>query len=260
LALNEGPQSRRYAICNFCGQTIPVQDWDSKKPQHQHPRTGKDCSANRSIHALAHDFQTDALFISVPGIHSVEQARSVLYGLLAGAAEALEMARDDLDGTVQISASHTLVLFDAVPAGAGLVRRIAENLDAVIDGMLRKVRDCECGIETSCHRCLRVYRNQVFHEDLKRDHVLALYDGSRLGTDEADSDQDIVNEGYTSLTSLTDLVEGDFAILSGPLGRVQGTVLLETDDGAVMQIGVDVDGEVHWNTPDKWSPVARKAV
>ncbi|MCW2572559.1 MAG: box helicase [Frankiales bacterium] len=61
-----------------------------------------------------------------------------------------------------------MVLYDAVPGGAGHVGRIEAVLEEVLRKALIKVSDCECGPETSCYRCLRVFRNERFHDDLSR--------------------------------------------------------------------------------------------
>lgn len=176
FVLNESVNRSRFLICDWCGYSKPgyLAPATKREASHVRPLTGKDCSGPMRSRALAHDFQTDVLLLTVAEIASAEQARSVLYGLLAGAADALEISRDDIDGTVLPAEGNTLVLFDAVPAGAGLVRRIAENLGPVVDAMATRVADCDCGEETSCYRCLRVYRNQAFHSDLRRDHILAL--------------------------------------------------------------------------------------
>jgi hypothetical protein len=95
---------------------------------------------------------------------------SLLYAIVEGAAQSLEIARDDIDGTLYRAATgHTsLMLYDTVPGGAGHVRAIAEHLDKVLEAAWRRVHDCECGPETSCYRCLRVFRNQRLHEQLRR--------------------------------------------------------------------------------------------
>lgn len=257
IYLSEGPAGRRYAICRFCGAAEPGRDWNPKKKKHTNPLNGRDCEGGRDFRALAHDFQTDALFLTVPGVVSRSQARSVLYGLLAGAAECLEIARDDLDGTVMSTSTPTIVLFDAVPAGAGLVHRVAENLDDVIKAMYARVARCECGVETSCHRCLRVYRNQSFHDDLRRNDVLVLFGSPAV---QAELDVGVLPEGFAPLSSLDDLHEGDIAILDGPNGRAQGAVFIESDDGELLQIGIESDATPIWYPPEDWRPVAVKVV
>jgi ATP-dependent helicase YprA (DUF1998 family) len=98
------------------------------------------------------------------------EAASVLYALIEGA-DALSIARDDIDGTFYrfaVAAPPALVLYDNVPGGAGHAQRIAENLPELFRNALARVQSCECGPETSCYTCLRSYSNQRFHEQLSR--------------------------------------------------------------------------------------------
>ena len=60
------------------------------------------------------------------------------------------------------------MIFDAVPGGAGSAIRIARSFDEVVRAALDRVERCDCGEETSCYGCLRGYRNQSFHEQLRR--------------------------------------------------------------------------------------------
>ena len=89
----------------------------------------------------------------------------------------LQLSRDDVDGTVEVTgAGQRLVLFDSVPGGAGGVTAIAESLPMVLERALKRVSQCECGIETSCYACLRGFRNQRYHDLLSRGaagHLLA---------------------------------------------------------------------------------------
>jgi ATP-dependent helicase YprA (DUF1998 family) len=99
-----------------------------------------------------------------------ETWRSLLYALLEGASESLGIRRADLDGTLYYSSHSTpsLILYDDVPGGAGHVKRILSNLpDAILAAKDRVSTEC-CGPETSCTECLRNYRNQPFHDLLKR--------------------------------------------------------------------------------------------
>ncbi len=92
--------------------------------------------------------------------------------MLEGAARALGINRDDLDGTLfayDRDAAPALVLFDNVPGGAGLCRRINDDLRRVFQEAYAVVRDCVCGEETSCYQCLRNFANQPYHHELRRD-------------------------------------------------------------------------------------------
>jgi hypothetical protein len=94
----------------------------------------------------------------------------VLYSLVEGGCQLLEISRDDIDGTLYRTASGrmSLVLHDTVPGGAGHVQQVAARLPDVLEAALRRVCDCECGPETSCYQCLRVFRNERLHERLRR--------------------------------------------------------------------------------------------
>ena len=52
--------------------------------------------------------------------------------------------------------------------GAGSAIRIARSFGDVLDAALARVAGCDCGEETSCCGCLRGYRNQPSHEELRR--------------------------------------------------------------------------------------------
>ncbi|ACZ31336.1 DEAD/DEAH box helicase domain protein [Xylanimonas cellulosilytica DSM 15894] len=175
--LNEGPGGRGFVVCDWCGWatrglTYKAPTKGGTRASHENPCNGKPCNGFTRHLSLAHDYQTDALILSTPQLAGEAQARSVLYALLAGASDALEISRDDIDGTLLPARGNALALFDTVPAGAGLVKRIAEDLPGVAAAAAVRVEACDCGVETSCYRCLRVYRNQKYHEELRRDLVL----------------------------------------------------------------------------------------
>ncbi|GAA4888849.1 DUF1998 domain-containing protein [Streptomonospora salina] len=144
---------------------------------------GRACDGPLSNYSLAHNYQTDILEVVFSGRLDVggasEQTRfSLLYALLEGASSALEISRDDVDGTLyrRTAGTSTLVLFDTVPGGAGGAKRIAEAFPEVIGAAHERVRNCDCGAETSCYSCLRTYRNQYFHDRLRRDAALEALD------------------------------------------------------------------------------------
>ncbi|GGQ18020.1 DUF1998 domain-containing protein [Streptomyces griseomycini] len=70
----------------------------------------------------------------------------------------------------------SLLLFDTTPGGAGNVIRIGEHLEPVVEAALARVGGCECGPESSCHACLRTFRNERFHELLSRGEAVVLLD------------------------------------------------------------------------------------
>jgi ATP-dependent helicase YprA (DUF1998 family) len=97
-----------------------------------------------------------------------------LYSLLEGASEALDINRDDVDGTMypKPAGQIALVIFDTVPGGAGGAIRIARSFPSVLAAAQNRVARCDCGEETSCYGCLRNYRNQPYHDQLRRGDAL----------------------------------------------------------------------------------------
>jgi hypothetical protein len=180
--INAGPEARGFRICRQCGYADVPPGATGKKgtTQHTSPWMGKACKGTLTSCHLGHEFLTDTLELRLdgPGIHGYDNDtgawRSVLYALLEGAARALGIARADLDGTLRryaMDAAPALVLFDDVPGGAGYCRRIKESLPAVFRKAREVVEQCACGEETSCYQCLRNYRNQPYHHELRRNSV-----------------------------------------------------------------------------------------
>ncbi len=176
IAVSEGPNRSGYLICDWCGWGTAV---GTKVPRtHPHLLREKECSGPLQMRALAHPYETDILEISFDGLAAplagVGHWRSTLYALLEGVSERLQISRDDIDGTLYPSPGGrmALVIFDAVPGGAGSAIRIARSFDEVLDAALARVSRCDCGEETSCYGCLRGYRNQPFHDELRRGAAL----------------------------------------------------------------------------------------
>jgi len=181
LALvNSGQFNRGFRICETCGFAEPAPKVPTGRRRrapraHKNPRTGKECRGKLLTRHLGHEFITDVLELRFEGLLAstvdYELWLSLLFALLEGASEALGIRRDDLDGTLyrySVGIAPALVLFDNVPGGAGHVRRIADELPGVLLAAWKRVERCECGEETSCYECLRNYRNQPYHDQLRR--------------------------------------------------------------------------------------------
>jgi len=195
LALvNPGRLNRGFRICYTCGFAEPAPKATTRQrrkipPPHKDPRTGRECRGTLYPRHLGHEFITDVLEVRFQGfLASAAEYQvwlSLLYALLEGASEALGIRRDDLDGTLyrhNYGLPPALVLFDNVPGGAGHVRRIADALPDVCRTAWRRVDQCECGEETSCYECLRNYRNQPFHDQLRRGLARDFLQGILEGT------------------------------------------------------------------------------
>jgi len=195
VALNGGAGADGFWICTACGSNAePPRPKRSQKqpttPQHDTP-WGKKCSGTLAQYHLGHDFKTDTLHLRFENTSSVvlpsgeDQSfwLSLTYALLEGASLALQIERRDLDGVIRpfslsertpdptANYSQEIVLFDNVPGGAGHVRYIADQLEAVLRRALAVAQCTECSAETSCNSCLRNYDNQIYWEQLKRGQV-----------------------------------------------------------------------------------------
>ncbi len=166
-----------FRICHQCGFATLSESTSS----HKTP-LGQDCRGTLLFEGLGHEFQTDILDLRFEGYSNPDRAfwLSLLYTLLEGASESLHVSRDDLDGCLytysENLAQPALILFDNVPGGAGHVQRLvegSEELEKLLTASKHRIDGhCGCALETSCYGCLRNYRNQFCHDDLKRGIVL----------------------------------------------------------------------------------------
>jgi ATP-dependent helicase YprA (DUF1998 family) len=172
IAISEGANGSGYLICDWCGWGTSIQ----KRPPGKHPHLLRDreCLGHLQPRALAHSYETDIVAVSFDALAVPSMMpgswRSTLYALLEGVSDRLQISRDDIDGTLYPTPGGrtSLVIFDAVPGGAGSATRIARSFDEVLAAAMERVTRCDCGEETSCYGCLRGYRNQPFHEELRR--------------------------------------------------------------------------------------------
>ena len=127
---------------------------------------------------MGHIFKTDVVRLSIPvlacgGFQEYSQALSFLYAFLEGISDELDIARNDLDGILEMNMvqnSYDVLIFDNVPGGAGHVKRLMseEAIMKCLNGALKKVSQNCCDEDTSCYNCLRNYYNQTKHSYLKR--------------------------------------------------------------------------------------------
>ena len=171
VIMNKGTNGAGLFICKYCGyaKTNP-QDFKHKN------KMGIDCPNKYATNAaLGHIFASDILWLEFPSryvepVEGKDQWTTLLYAILEGAADALGISRDDINGCIDRSGNHPIViLFDEAPGGAGHVKRIYSQLDAVLKAAYRRVDGhCKCGEETTCYGCLRGYTNQLDHEVMAR--------------------------------------------------------------------------------------------
>lgn len=175
VAISEGKVGRGFLICDWCGWGTSLVNEFPKV--HRHLFKGDPCKGPLRQLALGHTFETDMLTIAGPGnLAPLLESPSVLYAVLEGASRGLDISREDVDGTLfrAEDSSAALAFFDTVPGGAGNVLRIGQHLPEVLARALKVVSSCECGEETSCYACLRTFRNERFHDQLRRGEAARL--------------------------------------------------------------------------------------
>lgn len=178
IAVISDANNQQFTICSWCGFAV-VGPAGGGWASHKRPTDGKPCGGGWERRSLGHRYETDIVELTCDawdGNTSQADWLSLLYAVLAGAAERLEISEDDLDGALYRTPDgrRAIVLFDTVPGGAGGARLIASSLPQVMVGAWERVAECECGPETACYACLRSYRNGRHHEVLSRQGALRL--------------------------------------------------------------------------------------
>jgi Lhr-like helicase len=174
--INPGRSNKGFWICPFCGYGDSVAA--TKAAKHSNP-FGKPCKGKLRRVFLGHEFQSDVLELHFTGAGADKYDQgfwlSLTAALLAGAAKALDIERDDIDGTVLRFGGNgyrAIVLFDNVAGGAGHVQKISKHLQLAMQEAFNITENCPgCSRDQSCNACLRNFRNQYAHDLLRRGQV-----------------------------------------------------------------------------------------
>lgn len=167
-----------FSVCSYCGWAKPHNH--ERVTTHTRTYGDSECRGSFETLSLGHRYQTDTAEIVVRGLIDATKASllSLMYALLEGASESLEISRDDIDATLSYSKNQrSIVIFDTVPGGAGASKNIAESFDLVLKEAQARVARCDCGPETSCFGCLRNAFNDRFHDELRREDALRHLEG-----------------------------------------------------------------------------------
>ncbi|MFC7573117.1 helicase-related protein [Klenkia terrae] len=115
-----GPQ---FHICDWCGWTTVLQA-GQRWTAHKRPTDRKDCNGGWAQRSLGHSYETDIVELTSSAWDTLtgdSDWLSLLYAIIRGATESLEISEDDLDGALFRSPNgrRAVILFDTVPGGAG---------------------------------------------------------------------------------------------------------------------------------------------
>jgi ATP-dependent helicase YprA (DUF1998 family) len=127
-------------------------------------------------YSLHHTFNTDVAKISFDcDTSDYSTMVSTMYALLNAISNELNIERKDIKGCLSLKIvnfrhSYSIIIYDAVPGGAGHSRRLIDKDGSmflrICLAALKKMKQCTC--EPSCYSCLRSYENQKIHEQLNR--------------------------------------------------------------------------------------------
>ncbi len=174
-----------FPVCAVCGQSVSPLSSDRQRQDFAKSHEERCGRAPKPVGFHA-DVVADVL--SLPACDSVETAYSVLEALRFGAARVLDMHMDDLQILVVGHIDREDVsglLWDPMPGGSGLLERLCERFDEVVQVAREVVDDCPSVCETSCIDCLQTFRNAYYHRFLDRKRAQERLDewGSLLSFD-----------------------------------------------------------------------------
>lgn len=192
--LNTSP----FYVCDSCGYAVLDNKHFTKTLKHKHKNSsGRNCVNEKLVlRSLGYRFLTDVVKLSFLNheIDSWEIGMSILHGILRGACSYLNIVENDISGCLQSyptvnGLNYSIVIFDNTPGGSGHSKRLNDPL--VLANVLKRtlaiMKNCNCGDEeadTSCYACLRNYKNQKYHDILKRRYVIDFLES--VGVDSSD--------------------------------------------------------------------------
>jgi ATP-dependent helicase YprA (DUF1998 family) len=185
---NQIPRREGFKLCGNCGRV----HFDRKETERRHRppyhTKGQACDGPIGIGAnqqgqpvaLGHRYETDVVTLEFSGTghHGTDIGfwLSLAYALSNGACNELNIERADLEATtvpIDSASSQSVVIYDAVPGGAGHCRQILKSLPRVIRRARTILASCDCDPDsTGCYGCLCNYQNQFAHGELSRGAAL----------------------------------------------------------------------------------------
>jgi ATP-dependent helicase YprA (DUF1998 family) len=163
-------------LCRACGHWHAPTNRSSFEDHKLLHNRKQACGGNEQRYHLGYKFQSDVLILSFDGTPATsdEFYASLKAAVIEAAASVAGAEEREIGGfTRKVSIDgvvHSdLILYDAVPGGAGYVRKAAAELLQVLTVARALLEGCQC--EKSCYRCLRSYENQFEHKLLDKNLV-----------------------------------------------------------------------------------------
>lgn len=238
---NRGAYGEGYHRCNLCNFAAPVKaasatsrtpakkkgaDAAAPKFVHDDPMTGQKCPNERASKMgldFVHRFDTDVRLLRfvepMPFPETTEMAPRRFHERLARTvAEAMRMAARELLGVYpgEVRAIYRLygtagtkfevILYDAVPGGAGYCARIGQPGFSFQDLLSKTSQqlDCPAQCESGCRVCLCDYSNQRYWDGFERKAALDWLRSLLQESDESDNAGSYVRWNAPSLAGLAE--------------------------------------------------------
>ena len=200
IMLNSGPSGSGFMVCEDCGASMPG---DSKKVLENLKRPYKSfrnlskCKHPNVKHVnLGYDFVTDMMVLEIAldtnQINIDLDNRIWLNRAAQSLAEALRLAASqelDIEFTELVSGFRfrnnsqgvffDIYLYDSLSSGAGYSASVAKEIEMLLVKAEEILNNCGC--DSSCHKCLRHYRNHFVHGQLDRFAGLELLRWGKYG-------------------------------------------------------------------------------
>lgn len=220
LIINENP----FYTCKLCGYTKIFRDnlLENKKTfKHAPLSMSKEKCDSEELYRnnLGYLYKTDVLkirFVSTLG--SYNAAITTLYAFLEGISIAFDIERNDIDGIyVKDNGMDTFVLFDAVPGGAGHVKRLLNEAEfrKALEISLEVLKRTCC--DSSCYKCLKNYYNQAFHNHLDKKIAVRVIERIINIIDNPTEIQDKVNIFEGNISTTVDYIYKKFDLIGDSL-------------------------------------------
>lgn len=174
-----------FYVCPTCGYATNEIKGIFKTLKHVHKNSNGFTCKNTMLNllSLGYCFKTDVIRIDFidNSILDWEKGYTILQALLRGICSYLSIEENDISGCLQKSDSgYEIVIYDTTPGGSGQAKRLddKDNLIGSIKNALEIVAGCTCGgdeADTTCYSCLRNYRNQKYHDVMKRKDAIDFF-------------------------------------------------------------------------------------
>lgn len=199
IMLNRGIENHGFMVCRDCGAAMPgdenyVLDKIKRPYKSKFARNGCRHINTENVN-LGYDFITDMLVLEFELGHTQIDTRRNDNPWLSRAAlslaEAIRLAASqslDIEFTELVTGYRfrenvkgffvDIYLYDSLSNGAGYAASVADEIEGLLDKAELLLQSCDC--DSSCHKCLKHYRNQHVHGLLDRYAALELFNWGNM--------------------------------------------------------------------------------